>query len=206
MRTSRAASRVTRIQRFLRLQGLLPVACGVAVLAVPGFARAASGGTNDRNVGTVGNPGESRRVQNEASTLLSNALRVLPESVRIEGTVHDKAGKPLEGIRVRLFWNGMSLEAVRTDVDGSFLMSKNPPAGDENTTDLWIESPDPDRYVDVNVILAAGKSARDNGIFSACTATVDVSGTGAIVDVTMFSPDERKETVQQSRCLESEPD
>ncbi|MBZ0266891.1 carboxypeptidase-like regulatory domain-containing protein [bacterium] len=206
MRASHAASRAARFGLFLRLQRILPVVCGTALVALPGLTAAASGGSGGGAVGNVGTPGEPRRVQNDASSVLSAALRVLPESVRIEGKVHDKAGAPLEGIRVRLFWNGMSLEAVRTDVDGSFLLSQNPPAGDDDTTDLWIESPDPDRYVDVNVILLAGKSARDNNIFSACTAKVDITGTGAMVDVTMLSPDERKEMVQQSRCLESEPD
>jgi len=204
MRTSREASRVARIRGLFRFQTLVSL-LGVAAVTVAVGAHAAPGGAGEQSGGNVGMPDEARRIQ-DASEPLSAALRMLPESIRIEGKVHDKAGKPLEGFRVRLFWNGLSLEAVRTDVDGSFLLSKNPPAGENNTADLWIESPDPDRYLDVNVILVAGKAAREHDIFSACTATVDVTGTGALVDVTMFSPDERKEMVQESRCLESEPD
>lgn len=205
MRTSRAAPPAHRIGRLLRFGPALPVLGGLALLAVPTPVAAAPGST-DRATGSPANPGDTRRIQNDASQPLSSAMRALPESVQIEGKVHDKAGKPLEGFRVRLFWNGMSLEAVTTDVDGSFLLSKNPPGGENNTTDLWIESPDPERYVDVNVILSEGRNARDNNLFSACTATVDITATGATVDVTMLSPDERKQMVQESRCLETEPD
>lgn len=201
MRSSRAVSR--RLLPFLPLLGGLAL---LALLALPAPAGAAPGSNTDRTSGSPANPGDARRVQNDVSQPMSAAMRALPQSVRIEGKVHDKAGKPLEGFRVRLFWNGMSLETVTTDVDGSFLLSKNPPAGENNTTDLWIVSPDPERYVDVNVILSEGRNARDNKLFSACTATVDVTATGATVDVTMLSPDEQKQMVQESRCLESEPD
>ena len=187
--------------------GLLAVLAIWCLLSAPGAGF--SGGAAQAAPGDSGGgssaplPSEPRRVRHD-SALDAVGQRMLPASVRIQGTVRDPSGAPMADVRVRLFWNGASLEAVRTDVDGTFAMSENPPSGENHTVDLWFESPDLERYVDVNVVLAAGRSARENGIFSSCTPQVSVSGRGATVDVTMLSLDENKKLVQESGCLKSE--
>jgi len=177
----------------------------LGALVFPGSVRAAGGSSGAGGATPPPSSTENRRVQNDTTQEPIMAQRVLPASVQLEGHVHTLANEPLAGLRVRLFSNGVALETVTTDADGAFLITANPPAGENNTSDLWIESPDPEKYIDVNVLLAAGRVAREQRLYSACTPEVKVTASGAAVEVTMFSIDEKKNALVQSKCLETEP-
>lgn len=174
----------------------------LAALLAPSAAFAA-GGASGGSAPTI--PTEPRRIREDVTADTTVPQRGLPASVRIEGQVHTVSNEPLANLRVRLFSNGVSLETVTTDMDGSFQLSANPMVGENNTSDLWIETPDPEKYVDVNVLLSAGRVAREQRLYSACTPQVNVTANGAAIDVTMFSIDEEKQALAESKCLETEP-
>lgn len=160
--------------------------------ALPGTSLAASGstGTGSAPIQTNENPGQAIVPQ-----------RAIPQTVEIAGIIQNSAGDRLPGIRVKLFSNGVSVESATSGPDGTFSLTANPMAGAQQTTDLWIESPDPEIYLDENVVLMASSAARH--LFPECTSTVDLQRNATNIIVTLFSSDEKKDAVRESKCLEN---
>jgi hypothetical protein len=117
--------------------------------------------------------------------------------------VSDVAGNALAGIVVKMFTNGVLKANAKTDVDGSFEIEANPMSGGNNTTDLWFQSPDPDQFLDTNVVLASGKVARERNLFPECTQKVDLLGNFVEVEVKMMTQEERKNALVETKCLET---
>jgi hypothetical protein len=116
----------------------------------------------------------------------------------LEGKVVDAAGAPVGGVRVKMFASGIIAGSTRTASDGTFRLEANPMRGERITTDLWFESPDPDQYIDVNVVLSAAR----NGLFPPCTTRITTRPEGSVIEVTMLSADQMQEQLKRTECLE----
>lgn len=175
----------------------------VALLTDSPPAAGAPGSAGDRGSPTPNSPATPRRRADDRTGDAVLAQRAIPQSVQLEGVVKSVAGKPLANIRVKLFSNGIMIETAVTDPDGRFRLNANPMSGGNNTSDLWIESPDLELYLDANVLLSAGKTARERGIYPECTPVIKLSSTTTVVEVTMYSRDEKKKAIAESDCLKN---
>jgi hypothetical protein len=129
--------------------------------------------------------------------------RGLSLGVVISGRVKDGAGRPLGGVRVKMFSNGVMIASDASDDDGSFSVDANPPVEDTSTTVLWFESPDPGRLLDASLLVHGGVVALEQNLFPPCTDRVELIGGNAQIEVAMLTADERKEVLERSRCLEA---
>ncbi len=121
-------------------------------------------------------------------------------SVAVEGRVTDGAGKPLMGVPVKLFADGVTVSATNTLADGTFRISANPMHRENGSAVLWVQSPDPEKYVDANVVLWSSDAAKAAGLFSPCTLSLE-GVIGGTVEVKLRSADELKAAVVASKCL-----
>lgn len=186
------------MQRFL-----VSVALAGLVLAPGSLPAAPAGGTTGSSGFATPPSMGSQKQRIERSTQESLTGQRDPDAAfQIGGRVYDGNGVPLSGVLVKMFTNGTLAAHARTDVDGAFSIAANPMSGGNNTTDLWFESPDPAKYLDSNVLLACGEVAREKNLFPRCTQKVEILGSFAEVEVTMMTPDERKESLAQTECLE----
>jgi hypothetical protein len=124
-----------------------------------------------------------------------------PSGLQLGGTVHDLAGRALSGVVVKLFTNGVTAAQALTDVDGSFEIRANPMLGEDLTAELWFQSANPS-FLDANVVLAAGRVARERHLFPPCTQKVELLGDATAVTVTMLTLEERTQAILDSDCLE----
>jgi hypothetical protein len=178
------------MRRFVpAVAGLLAVA-SVATAADPGGGGGAGGGDVIPPPRIVGRTtGDAVRGQQ------------LP-GLDFEGTVVNGEGVPIGSVRVKMFSNGRVVAHTTTDADGTFLLQGNPMRDENHTTDLWFESPNPKRYIDVNVLVSAAKGAVEKGLFPPCTPRVTLHNNTAVIEVTMMSAEERQNDLVTSQCLE----
>jgi len=184
------------MQRWLALIALV-------ALAVPGGAVAGPGGGGSGGTGGGTAPPDIGRQSRDrdGSTL---PVRESTPGMRLEGRVTDRSGKPLSGIMVKMFTNGMTVASASTDVDGSFAIETNPSIGGNNTTDVWFQGPGTTDLLPTNVILSLGSVAGDEGLYSPCTPRINFLGSAARVEVKMLTLAERKAFLEESDCLSSE--
>ncbi len=182
------------------LSRILVLAGALGLVSVAAFA-APPGGGSSTGGGPSGVP-ESRRLQRDVSGDPTVAQRGLPPGIVFSGRVADAAGAPLAAVVLKLFVNGAPSASATTDGDGSFSLDANPMADGSDTTVLWFESPDPERLLDVAVVVHAGSMAQERGLFSPCAARVEMIGGSAKVEVTMMTPEERRESVIAAGCLD----
>jgi hypothetical protein len=183
----------------------VPVLILGALTVLPGTApvRAAGGGPGSGG-GDVGGPVMDPRRNQDVSGDVTVAQRSPTAAVQLEGRAVDAGGKPLGGIVVKVFANGVLVASTKTEGDGTFLLDAHPMREPKGSAVIWFQSPDPERYVDASVVLWASKAAEAGRLFPECTQLLKtVGGTGKI-EVTMRSVDERKLAVIESRCLEGE--
>ena len=177
-----------------RKQLILAAALACTALLAPPLAFAAdpgggsSGGGSD-NLLPTGNP-----AGDQGNTVHQTQL----QGLAIQGKVVDGGGAPLGGVRVKLFAAGILAGHARTASDGTFTLEGNPMRGERITTDIWFESPDPAKYVDVNVVLTAAQ----NGLFPDCTPRITPRDGSAVIEVTMRSAEQLREELKRSDCLE----
>lgn len=183
------------------MSGRFVVLSSIALLAAGG-AIAAPGSTGD--VPSPNNPGipQERRILEDVSGSQVVPGREAPASLQVDGRVSTASGAPLGDVLVKVFSNGVVTATARTEPDGAFSVRANPPAGGNNTTVLWFESPDPDRYLDTEAVLAEGTVARDQKLFPECVQRIEIMGNNARLEVTMRTLDERRKALEESRCLE----
>jgi len=168
--------------------------CGTAL------AKDGGGGSSTPNPGMP----QERRVQQDIGGTTINPSRDAPPGFQIDGSVKDGSGVPMGNVLVKLFNNGVVAASAQTAADGSFRIEANPAVGGENTSVLWVQSPDPARLLDAEAVLSEGSTARASGLFPRCVQRVSVVGSQASVAVTLMTLDELKAAVQQSKCLESD--
>jgi hypothetical protein len=189
------------MRRILSIAALTGLVLGPGAEAI---AASSGGGTSGGGVPT--DPGANIMVQekriSEDTQIDHTGMRDPTAAFQISGRVYNGSGEPMAGILVKMFTNGTIAAHAKTDVDGAFSIEANPMTGGNNTTDLWFESPDPEAILDSNVVLATGKVARERGLIPSCTQKVDILGSFAEVEVIMMTPDQRKESLEQSQCLE----
>ena len=126
--------------------------------------------------------------------------RLGDSAVGLEGTGIDSAGKPIAGVSVKLFADGMTVTAAVTEADGSFRLGANPMRRPNGSGVLWFQSPDAAKYVDASVVLWESTAAKEHGLFSECTRSLEGSAAGQI-EVTLRSVDEMQAVVVSSKCL-----
>lgn len=175
-----------------------------AILLVAAAASAPAGPGGAGDVPTPVNPGipQERRVLEDVTGSPITPGREAPAGIQVDGRVVTGSGAPLAGVLVKVFSNGVVTATERTDSDGSFAVRANPAVGGNNTTVLWFESPDPERYLDSQAVLHEGTVARELGLFPPCVQKTEIAGSNAQIEVTMMTLDERKAALEQSRCLE----
>ena len=127
--------------------------------------------------------------------------RNTPTALQIAGTVTDSAGSGLPDLVVKVFARGVLAGSARTGADGTFLLDADVMMGPDVTADLWVQSPDPERYVDANVVLSEAKAARDLALFSACTPRAQFFQNATDLKIQMLSPRERQKAVLEQGCL-----
>lgn len=121
-------------------------------------------------------------------------------SVGLDGRITDSAGKPLMGVAVKLFVDGVTSAATTSLADGSFRMVANPMRRDNGSAVIWVQSPDPEKYLDANFVLWASDAAKSAGLFSPCTPSLEGTAPGNI-EVTLRSADEQKKAIVAANCL-----
>jgi hypothetical protein len=180
---------------------LAPVSLALLLAVAPVHA-AGGGGTGAGGGGTV-NPGipQERRIEEDVSGSQTIPERALPPGIQIEGTVRDSAGRPLEGVLVKLFANGLVRATAETVNNGTFSVESNPQIGGNNTSVIWFQSPT-DSLLDAHAVLSAGDVAREKKLFPPCVQRVELMGNSARVDVTLMSLAERAKDLDRSGCLE----
>ncbi len=121
-------------------------------------------------------------------------------SVALEGRVTDSAGKALMSVPIKLFTDGVTVTTTTSLADGTFRINANPMHRDKGSAVLWVQSPDPEKYVDASVVLWASDVAKSAGLFSPCTPSLE-GALGGTLEVTLRSADELKASVVASKCL-----
>ncbi len=179
----------------------LSIALLVGVFALVPLVAAAAPPSSGGSTPTPSNP-ESRRIQRDIGGDATLAQRGMPPAYSISGRVVETSESPLAGVVIKLFANGILEDSITSDGDGSFSIETNPLTTGDGSWILWFESPDPEKFLDTDVVVQAGKVARERGLFPPCVAQVTTIGGNATVVVTMMTPDERREIVTGSNCLE----
>jgi hypothetical protein len=95
----------------------------------------------------------------------------------------------------------VSTQGAVTGPDGTFRIDSNVMLGPDVTADLWVQSPDLDKYLDTNVILVAGKAAEELGLIPDCTERATLFGNSMDLQIRMLSPREQKQAVEDAGCL-----
>jgi hypothetical protein len=129
------------------------------------------------------------------------ALRGQTTGLIIEGNVRDRDGNVLPGVLVKLFGGGTLIEHATTDNEGRYSVSGNPMGGKDVSVLLWLQSPDPERYVDRNYVVQAGPAAEERGLFPACTERIPVMQGRANYNPILLTLQQTKEELEESKCL-----
>ncbi len=166
-------------------------------LSIARGAEPPSGGGSSGELPTDTSPGHERNLGTSPF-----GGRGDPQGVILDGVVRDSSGRPMAGLPVRLYGSGTLAASATTDESGAFRITGNPLFGAQRTVDLWFISADPSRWTDAQVILSASRVDRERGLLSPCAPVVSLLGNAATVEVTMWSPEERKAEIAKSRCLE----
>jgi hypothetical protein len=174
------------------------IALALTATAGTAWGKEGGGGSSTPSPGIP----QERRIQQEIGGSTLNPTRDAPAGFQIDGTVADGSGSAMGGVLVKLFNNGVVAASAQTAADGSFRIEANPLLGGNNTSVLWIQSPDPERLLDAQAVLSEGSAARQAKLFPRCVQRVDVVGNQATVAVRLMTPDEAKASVEQSKCLE----
>ena len=185
-----------RISSRIAVWGVLVLPSAALAAGTGGGASGGGGGAPPPSIGT-----QEQRIMESTTQESFSGQRGDEAAFEISGRVFDGSGLPMSGILVKMFTNGTLSAHAKTDVDGAFSITANPMIGGNNTTDLWFESPDPEKILDSNVVLAAGEVAQEKNLIPRCTQKVELLGNYAEVEVTMMTPDERKISLEQSGCL-----
>jgi hypothetical protein len=172
---------------------LLP-APAVPLLAAPGGGGGSPGG---------GDGGATLRDSgSNVSGDVPAAQRAASAAVQVDGRVVDGAGRPLGGIAVKVFADGVLTGSATTAADGFFALVTNPMESGKGSAVVWFQSPDPEAYVDSWIVLWVSDSAKQSGLFPPCTERVAGSRGTREVEITLRSADERRKVVVESKCLE----
>lgn len=129
------------------------------------------------------------------------ALRGQTAGVIIEGNVRNEGGTVLPGVLVKLFGAGTLIDHATTDNEGHYSVAGNPMAGENVSIVLWIQTPDPERYVDRNYIVEAGPAAMERGLFPSCTEEIPVLQGQASFNPILLTLEQTKEELEGSKCL-----
>ena len=116
----------------------------------------------------------------------------------------DSGGKPVPGVTIKAFANGVLAASARTDGDGRFTLAAHPMREEKGSAVIWFQSPDAQLYVDTSIVVWAGKTALEHHLFPECTQFLKTIGGAANVEVTMRSVAERGVAVMESKCFEGE--
>lgn len=177
----------------------LGIALGLMLAA--SWARAAPGGDSPPAGGGDTTP---RRIQADVSGDLATPQRGQMPAVDVEGRVVDASGRPLGGVLVKAFADGLISGSATSDTDGSFRLAATlVETSGKGSAVLWFDSPR-DEHLDALVVLWTGDAAKAAGVFPPCTQILPVHGGRTIgkVEVTMRTADERRKAVAASECLE----
>lgn len=158
--------------------------------AAPGDAPPSGGSSEVQDV----------RSRSDYSGEVSNPMHDVPDAVTIAGRVIDTAGKPVAGVVVKLFVDGVTAKAVQVDTDGTFSIAANPMQRRTGSAVLWFQSPDPEKLVDAEVVLWQSDAAREQHLFSRCAQSIEGKVPGTL-EVTLRSADELKAAVAAAKCL-----
>jgi hypothetical protein len=185
------------------MKRILPIAC-IVFLGVSGALAAPGGG--DAPPGGSGEP-TPRRLENDVSGDVGTGQRGQAPTLDIEGKVLDAAGRPIEGVLVKAFADGLLSGSAKSAVDGSFRLAASlVETSGKGSAVLWFQSPHTE-HLDGQVVLWTGAAAGAQGLFPPCTQIAPIDGgrmTGR-VEVTLRTADERQKDVAVSDCLERAP-
>ncbi|MCI0635226.1 MAG: carboxypeptidase-like regulatory domain-containing protein, partial [Actinobacteria bacterium] len=134
---------------------LFLVCLASAALGAPGADAPPGGG---------GEP-TARRLEKDVQGDVTSPQRGLVPTVDIEGKVLDAAGRPLVGVLVKAFADGVLSGSARSDDDGSFRLSASlVERSGKGSAVLWFQSPHSE-HLDGQVVLWAGEVAKAEGLF-----------------------------------------
>jgi hypothetical protein len=169
-------------------------AAALALVVATGAQAAEPGGTGPGS--TLPQPLDVSPTRDPGRTAHSAAL----PGIDISGRVVDAAGRPFGDVRVKLFADGLLVEHARTASDGTFLLQGNPPRDEGTSVDLWFESPDAEKWLDVHAIV---RQANVPGELSAdCTPRVNLMQDAGTIEVTMRTAEQQQEFLKSSQCLQ----
>jgi hypothetical protein len=185
------------LRALLALSILIPLAgAGIALADEPG-------GPTPGSQETAPAMPQPDRLERERGVGSDIALRGETVGVIIEGNVRNEDGTVLPGVVVKLFGGGTLIDHATTDNEGHYSLAGNPMGGENVSVVVWVQTPDPERYVDRNYIVEVGPAAQERGLFSSCTEKIPILQGRANFNPILLTLEQTKAELEESKCLSS---
>ena len=126
-------------------------------------------------------------------------LAIEKGETRFKGTTMDRDQKPLAGIQVRLFVNGVAVRIITTDAVGQYDFKHALEYSGKETLVLWLIDPS-DRLTPKALILAESESCRSTKLLSKCYSRIVLE---PVVEskVYLFDKDTRARQLNDQGCI-----
>jgi hypothetical protein len=180
---------------LLAFSFLLPLAwAGIALADDPGGP---APGTQDNQPIMP----QLERLEQERGVGTDVALQGQTTGVIIEGDVRNEDGTVLPGVLVKLFGGGTLVDHATTNNEGHYSVAGNPMMGENVSVVLWVQTPDPERYIDRDYIVELGPVAEERGLFPSCTEKIPVLQGRANFNPILLTLEQTKTELEESNCL-----
>ncbi len=188
------AHRTQRTMRSVRLSGRFPalliLTLAIGVLLAPADTLPGPATTDTRP------PDDTLKPQRDVPHGL---LPVMKGETQVLGTVLDRTEKPLAGIQVKLFVDGMMCREVLTDAVGQYDFKQHINFTGKETVAIWFVDPS-HKLVPKALILAENTTSKEAKLLSPCFTRIMFEQT-VESRVHLFDKDTRTQQVFASGCI-----
>jgi hypothetical protein len=189
---SRAWPAVIHHWPFIRTTIRRAALLGSLLLIIPGSAAFSAGGSTIDRV-----PEDTITPQDEA---VSPGLQpVMKGEIRFTGMVLDKHAKPLPGVQVRLYVNGVATHTATTDHVGQYNFRVHMNTTGKETIAVWFQDPS-GKLTPKALVLAENAACREAKLLSKCYPRIAFQ---PVVEsrVHLFDKDTRAQQLVATDCL-----
>jgi hypothetical protein len=126
-------------------------------------------------------------------------IRPVEGATSISGYVNDQYKTPMQGVKVKLFVDGLLVASVGTDAAGSYSLRYPVDVGKDKTVMLWYVAESPE-WVPKAVVLHESRASHAAGLISRCIPRVVVKSFLEF-NVQMVDVATRNKQLAQTACL-----